>query len=72
MKLVKLTCTDNDRTLDATVMKKSERFLEVVVEGTNTKVVLKKDSSDEKYYICLLYTSPSPRDGLLSRMPSSA
>ena len=27
------------------------------------------------YYIitsCLLYTSPSPRDGLLSRMPSSA
>ena len=24
------------------------------------------------YYTCLLYTSPSPRDGLLSRMPSSA
>ena len=23
-------------------------------------------------YYCLLYTSPSPRDGLLSRMPSSA
>ena len=23
-------------------------------------------------YACLLYTSPSPRDGLLSRMPSSA
>ena len=23
-------------------------------------------------YFCLLYTSPSPRDGLLSRMPSSA
>ena len=23
-------------------------------------------------FICLLYTSPSPRDGLLSRMPSSA
>ena len=25
-----------------------------------------------KEYTCLLYTSPSPRDGLLSRMPSSA
>ena len=25
-----------------------------------------------KYLHCLLYTSPSPRDGLLSRMPSSA
>ena len=28
--------------------------------------------SVRKAYICLLYTSPSPRDGLLSRMPSSA
>ena len=27
---------------------------------------------DVEYTICLLYTSPSPRDGLLSRMPSSA
>ena len=26
----------------------------------------------ERMIICLLYTSPSPRDGLLSRMPSSA
>ena len=26
----------------------------------------------EWFHICLLYTSPSPRDGLLSRMPSSA
>ena len=26
----------------------------------------------DPYEICLLYTSPSPRDGLLSRMPSSA
>ena len=26
----------------------------------------------EQYMTCLLYTSPSPRDGLLSRMPSSA
>ena len=24
------------------------------------------------FTVCLLYTSPSPRDGLLSRMPSSA
>ena len=31
---------------------------------TNTRVGL--------FATCLLYTSPSPRDGLLSRMPSSA
>ena len=28
--------------------------------------------SKTELIICLLYTSPSPRDGLLSRMPSSA
>ena len=27
---------------------------------------------DPRHLLCLLYTSPSPRDGLLSRMPSSA
>ena len=27
---------------------------------------------ESKYRICLLYTSPSPRDGSISRMPSSA
>ena len=27
---------------------------------------------DDEYFLCLLYTSPSPRDATLSRMPSSA
>ena len=31
-----------------------------------------KDGSDEVRKACLLYTSPSPRDATLSRMPSSA
>ena len=31
-----------------------------------------KVSLNDLNIICLLYTSPSPRDGLLSRMPSSA
>ena len=30
------------------------------------------DNLREGATVCLLYTSPSPRDGLLSRMPSSA
>ena len=34
--------------------------------GANVRCVSRNISS------CLLYTSPSPRDGLLSRMPSSA
>ena len=32
----------------------------------------REDNANNLPHICLLYTSPSPRDGLLSRMPSSA
>ena len=38
------------------------------VEGCQTGVC----AMGMQIIICLLYTSPSPRDGLLSRMPSSA
>ena len=34
--------------------------------------VLFEHKKHDVYTVCLLYTSPSPRDGLLSRMPSSA
>ena len=41
-----------------------------------TVAITKGDDNEGQYVsalnICLLYTSPSPRDGLLSRMPSSA
>ena len=33
---------------------------------------LREADMDPTIKVCLLYTSPSPRDGLLSRMPSSA
>ena len=45
---------------------------------TDAKTIVKvkcegvKSGSSKKILGCLLYTSPSPRDGLLSRMPSSA
>ena len=41
----------------------------------DNKFPIKKFGELAKYLVsegCLLYTSPSPRDGLLSRMPSSA
>ena len=44
-------------------------------KGTKKCVVKKRITFDDYkkvYETCLLYTSPSPRDGLLSRMPSSA
>ena len=33
---------------------------------------MQDDNKIQTYKFCLLYTYPSPRDGLLSRMPSSA
>ena len=44
--------------------------------GGNMNIILPKSRPFVVYntfpITCLLYTSPSPRDGLLSRMPSSA
>ena len=37
-------------------------------ENPSVQILVRGD----KRQSCLLYTSPSPRDGLLSRMPSSA
>ena len=34
--------------------------------------VLELDLAEREDMVCLLYTSPSPRDATLSRMPSSA
>ena len=36
------------------------------------QIVYLRYLAEQQGYHCLLYTSPSPRDGLLSRMPSSA
>ena len=41
---------------------KHPRTLEVLARHPNARLI----------EICLLYTSPSPRDATLSRMPSSA
>ena len=43
-----------------------ERYVTVNAEG------IVQVTPDAVRINCLLYTSPSPRDGLLSRMPSSA
>ena len=40
--------------------------------SVDCKVVVADLTTDEGVDFCLLYTSPSPRDATLSRMPSSA
>ena len=52
----------------------AEAFLEEVhdnLKSGNTEAVVELCDSP-RYWSCLLYTSPSPRDATLSRMPSSA
>ena len=49
-----------------TVFPATPERLMMVVDGSAGCYVWPEDR------VCLLYTSPSPRDGLLSRMPSSA
>ena len=46
-----------------------EGFCRMLADGR--RFVIRYDHRDTGRS-CLLYTSPSPRDGLLSRMPSSA
>ena len=41
-------------------------------ENLRTRYEFKPYLTQRAYDICLLYTSPSPRDATLSRMPSSA
>ena len=43
-----------------------------VIVNTGTNATVFPYGIDWHVCTCLLYTSPSPRDGLLSRMPSSA
>ena len=55
----------------------NERFIPDLRLGTNDGGFGSADTGDGyvewrgQFRICLLYTSPSPRDGLLARMPSS-
>ena len=57
---------------------KTKRVVEIAIALINIfkfigpPLILHSDNGREFSNICLLYTSPSPRDGLLSRMPSSA
>ena len=63
------------------VLERVNDLVEEIIQGRlKTRADVKGVSGEDKEILdginqcidCLLYTSPSPRDGLLSRMPSSA
>ena len=49
-----------------------EQWLLNKAKEMDVRIAITQAKLEELYEDCLLYTSPSPRDGLLSRMPSSA
>ena len=58
--------------VNAEIIKKKNNAHYYKVKHTENFVETRKKRTRERTKNCLLYTSPSPRDGLLSRMPSSA
>ena len=62
-----LSGTDDN---NATLVFADGAYVDVYLNGI--LLVAGTDYNTSTANTCLLYTSPSPRDGLLSRMPSSA
>ena len=76
-----IICVDNSLYLETGGQKSHTGLgvdLDVVAQGCGFSNTMTIDNEDDLLQAttlvnnCLLYTSPSPRDGLLSRMPSSA
>ena len=63
--------TTLENTVNAESVIRDTDFAEEISNFTNSQVQVQAGTSVLSS-ACLLYTSPSPRDGLLSRMPSSA
>ena len=78
--IVDMTTGDPNMTREIakSLLQKKIEFIDAPVSGgprgaQEGNIAIMVGGSLEQYNrICLLYTSPSPRDGLLSRMPSSA
>ena len=69
---------DRDKIRDTVLAWSQDKDIDVVITTGGTGFTGRDVTPEalepifEKRMDCLLYTSPSPRDGLLSRMPSSA
>ena len=78
---VSYSCSENVTKTYSTSFSLATRLLSRVVDFKRDKHVVQRKhnfaivdevDSGSMLYGCLLYTSPSPRDATLSRMPSSA
>ena len=84
LRLHRLTGLEQDKILDEyrEILTRIEGFMEILENPDRLREVIREelqevleqfgDERRTRILICLLYTSPSPRDATLSRMPSSA
>ena len=74
-----ISATDNNVSVDArkalnfeSVIKKAKKSVVILAVSPDEDPTINRNQSAMCSGACLLYTSPSPRDATLSRMPSSA
>ena len=73
IKLAQQLCDDCTPLLISSALRPTREIDVDVLEGVaKARYTLALTAEFMYKSTCLLYTSPSPRDGLLSRMPSSA
>ena len=70
MNLYEHTIIARQDTSPSEIKQLTEKYSKIVEK--NEGEIVKTENWGLLNLSCLLYTSPSPRDGLLSRMPSSA
>ena len=74
-RLIETLARSNERIINdpyAETFVKGAGIVKLMGHKLNVWLTQKLIPGFHEHIICLLYTSPSPRDGLLSRMPSSA
>ena len=64
--------TKSEETAKAITPYVERQLLDQLINGKQKKDITFKELVSKYLKYCLLYTSPSPRDATLSRMPSSA
>ena len=69
---INLGSVDPDNTLQLSTTERDKLNFNIGTLIFNTTTEVLQVYNGHEFLDCLLYTSPSPRDGLLSRMPSSA
>ena len=65
-------CPSNESLIASVYEANDDDYEHIVTRATSAFEQWRKVPAPIRGDLCLLYTSPSPRDGLLSRMPSSA